>query len=261
MSVRPNGSYVLQVINKDGGIRQWDDPDQLARWDEEFHKVRQLVLSAATFEKVHPNRLYSAYNQEQLELDAGTFLNEVRQGKGLIRYDGTDSNKAFGIIIWFSRAKLSTKLTIDPIETNVQSLSIIIRHEEHRNLTSIDLENPIPLQYVMAKEGLKIITCYCEQDVQSEPDDPEIETEEAQYDGSPEHAEAENMEADGNPMGDNPMGDNREAYTNAIVIAGVDNLREQVDAVARGLDVVRHDLGEIQYRAQQNPTPCTCGRQ
>ena len=106
---------------------------------------------------------------------------------------------------------------------------------------------------MLAKEGLKIITCYCEQDAQLESDDPAIDTEEAQYDGGPEHAGVENMEADGNLMGDNP-----EVYTN--VIGEVDNLRDQVDAVARGLDVVRHDLGEIQYRIQQNPTPCTCGR-
>ena len=248
MSIRPSGNYVLQVTNKRGGIRQWDDPNQLARWDEELHKVRQLVLSAATFEVVDPNRLYSAYNPEQTDLDAMTFLNEIRQGNNLIRYDGTDINQPIGVIIWYSRARLSTKLNIDPIETNVQSLSITIRHEEHRNLTSIDPENPVPLQYVLAKEGLKIITCYCEQDTQFEPDDPANEAEEAQYDSGPEPAGVENMEA-----GENQIGDNPEVYSN--VIEGVDTLRGQIDAVARGLDIVRHDLGIL-----QNPAPCTCGR-
>ena len=79
---------------------------------------------------------------------------------------------------------------------------------------------------------------------------PAIDTVEPQYDGGPEHAGVESMEADGNIMGDNP-----EILNN--VIGEVDNLRDQVDAMARGLDVVRHDLGEIQYRIQQNPNDQT----
>ena len=256
MSIRPNGTYVLQVTNKDGGIRQWDDPNHFARWDGEFHMVRQLVLSAATFEEVDPNWLYSAYNPEQTDMEAICFLNELRQGNNLIRYDGTDVKQPIGVIIWYSRARLSTKLNIDPVDTNVQSLSITVRHEEHKNLTSIDPDNPVPLQYVLAGEGLKIITCYCEQDTQMGSEDPTNEAEETQQDESPEYAEESNMEAGGSLMGDNP-----EVYTN--VIEEVDTLRDQVETVARGLDVVRHDLGEIPFRIQQNqqnPAPCTCGR-
>ena len=256
MSIRPNGTYVLQVNNKNGGIRQWDDPNHLARWDGDFHRVRQLVLSAATFEEVDPNWLYSAYSPEQTDMEAGAFLNEIRQGNNLIRYDGTDVKQPIGVIIWYSRARLSTKLNIDPIETNVQSLSITVRHEEHKNLTSIDPDNPVPLQYVLAGDGLKIITCYCEQDTQMGSEDPTNEAEETQQDESPEYAEEGNMEAGGSLMGDNP-----EVYTN--VIEEVDTLMDQVETVARGLDVVRHDLGEIQFRIQQNqqnPAPCTCGR-
>ena len=174
-----------------------------------------------------------------------TFLNEIRQGNHLIRYDGIDINQPIGVLIWYSRARLSTKLNIDPIETNVQSLSITIRHEEHRNLTSIDPDNPVPLQYVLAKEGLRIITSA--PDTQYEPDNPLNEAE-AEYDGGPEPIGVENMEA-----GENQVGDNPEDYSN--VIEGVDTLRGQIDAVARGLDIVRHDLGIL-----QNPASCTCGR-
>ena len=249
MSICPNGNHVIQVVNKrQTSIRQWDDLNHLARWDEEFHKVRQLVLTAATFEEVNPNRLYSAYNLEQTRLDAITFLNEIRQGNYLIRFDGTDNNQSIGVMIWYSRARLSTKFSIDPIETNIQSQSITIRHEEHRNLTSIDPENPIPLQYVLAKEGLKIITCYCDTDNHYEPGNPPNEAEEAQYDNNPEPAGVENMEA-----GENQEGDNPGVLSN--VIEGVDTLRGQVDAVARGLNIVRHDLGIL-----QNPAPCTCGQ-
>ena len=194
------------------------------------------------------------------------------------------------MIIWYSRAKLSTKLNIDPINTNVQSLSITVRHEEHKNLTSIDPDNPVPLQYVLAGDGLKIITCYCEQDTQMGSEDPTNEAEETQQDESPEHVEQGNTEAGGNLMGDNP-----EAYTYVIeevdnlkkqietiarsldvvrkalgnmeavgnlmreipevytyVIEEVDNLKKQIETIARSLDVVRHALGEIQFRIQQN---------
>ena len=245
MSIRPNGTYVLQVTNKNGGIRQWDDPNHLARWDGEFHRVRQLVLSAATFEEVDPNWLYSAYNPEQTDMEAVTFLNEIRQGNNLIRYDGTDVKQPIGVIIWYSHARLSTKLNIDPINTNVQSLSITVRHEEHRDLTSIDPDNPVPLQYVLAGDGLKIIACYCEQDTQMGSEDPMNEAEETQQDESPEHVEQGNMEAGGNLMGDNP-----EAYT--YVIEEVDNLKKQIETVARALENVRLALGEIQFRIQQN---------
>ena len=87
-------------------------------------------------------------------------------------------------------------------------------------------------------------------------EDSTNDDEETQQDESSDHAEETNMEAGGSLMGDNP-----EVYTN--VIEEVDTLRDQVDTVARGLDVVRHDLGEIQFRIQQNqqnPAPCTCGR-
>ena len=101
---------------------------------------------------------------------------------------------------------------------------------------------------MLAKEGLKIITCYCDPDTQYEPDDPPNEAEEAQYDSGPEPAEVENMEAEENQVSDNP----RDYST---VIERVDDLRGQIDVVAGSLDIVRHDLGIL-----QNPAPCTCGR-
>ena len=76
-------------------------------------------------------------------------------------------------------------------------------------------------------------------------EDPTNEDEETQQDESSEYAEEINMEAGGSLMGDNP-----EIYTNVIGV--FDNLKDQVETVANGLDVVRHDLGEIQFRIQQN---------
>ena len=244
MSIRPNGTYVLRVTNKDGGIRQWDDLNHLARWDGEFHRVRQLVLSAATFEEVDPNWLYSAYSPDQTDMEAITFLNELRLGNNLTRFDGTNVKQPIGVLIWYSRAKLSTKLNIDPVDTNVQSLLINVRHEEHKNLTSTDPNNPVPLQYVLAGDGLKIIACYCDQETQMGSEDSTNEDEETQQDESSEYVEGTNMEARGG------LNDNPEIFTNVIGV--FDNLKDQVETVANGLDVVRHDLGEIQFRIQQN---------
>ena len=76
-------------------------------------------------------------------------------------------------------------------------------------------------------------------------EDSTNEDEETQQDESSEYAEEINMDARGGLMGDNP-----ELYTNVIGV--FDNLKDQVETVANGLDVVRHDLGEIQFRIQQN---------
>ena len=70
------------------------------------------------------------------------------------------------------------------------------------------------------------------------------EEEETQQDESSEYAEGTNMEARGG------LDDNPEIFTNVIGV--FDNLKDQVETVANGLDVVRHDLGEIQFRIQQN---------
>ena len=76
-------------------------------------------------------------------------------------------------------------------------------------------------------------------------EDSTNDDEETQQDESSEYAAEEiNMEARGG------LDDNPEIFTNVIGV--FDNLKDQVETVANGLDVVRHDLGEIQFRIQQN---------
>ena len=234
VTVRPNGDHVIQVTNKRGAVRQWNDPNQIALLEEEFHLTRQLVLTAAAFEEVDPGRYYSAYSAEETDLDALTFWNEIRSGGRLVRHNGFDNGQRVGIIIWFSRTEMSAKFTIDPMDRNIHQLAITINPEDHRART----ESPVPLQYVFAKEGLTIVAVppnILDEDTAPLGDEHMVEAEEELQDAEYEQNDTEQFD-----MGANIEEIDPPAYSS--VMDKVDALKDQMNAVVDGLNTVRLDI-------------------